>query len=434
MSTSTFFDVGLAPRESAIIVAIVRKGSDPNVVSEHLDELELLLDTAGARVALRLYQERDRPDIATGIGKGKLEELRVLVEDENVQMVVFDDELTPVQVRNLEKELKVKVLDRTGVILDIFAANARTVESRTQVELAQLEYLLPRLTRMWTHLSKQFGGVGTKGPGETQIETDRRLYRGRIQRLREKLRQLDGQRSIQRKGREGLPRFALVGYTNAGKSSLMRRLTQANVLVEDKLFATLDTTVRAMELPNGRKVLLSDTVGFIRKLPPQLVASFRTTLAETIEADVLVHVVDSTSSHLREHIMVVEDTLLSLGVTNRPVLLVFNKSDAVEDPHRIDDLATEFPGSVTVSAMTGHNVSVLLDRMVETLERLAVPRHLVIPWSATRLVSQIYDMATVVHRDDVGDGTELLVQVAADKLDEFDHRFAEYFLTPTLDA
>jgi GTP-binding protein HflX len=348
------------------------------------------------------------------------------VEEEHAQIVVFDDELSPVQVRNLERELQVKVLDRSGVILDIFAAHARSVESRTQVELAQLEYLLPRLTRMWTHLSKQFGGIGTKGPGETQIETDRRLYRGRIQRLKEKLEHLESQRDIQRNGREGIPRFALVGYTNAGKSSLMQRLTQADVHVEDRLFATLDTTVRGFELPGGRRALLSDTVGFIRKLPPQLVASFRTTLSETLEADVLLHVADVSSPHLREHINVVEQTLASLSSRAQSVLLVFNKIDAVPEPLYLADLAAEFPGSIFVSAKEGTNIDALLMRMQTDLERLAVTRHLVVPWADARFVSQIYGMAEVVNRDDTDTGTELLVKVSPDKLSEFEHRYSTY--------
>ncbi|MGA0834359.1 MAG: GTPase HflX, partial [Candidatus Kapaibacteriota bacterium] len=260
MSKTELHPIGELPRERAIMVAVVPKGSDQNVVSEHLDELELLLDTAGADVELRLYQERARPDVSTALGKGKVEELAGLVEESGVQMVVFDDELTPTQLKNLEEALNVKVLDRTGVILDIFAARAQSKEARTQVELAQLEYLLPRLSRMWTHLSKQYGGVGTKGPGETQIETDRRMYRGRMQRLREKLAEIDTQRAVQRKGRQSLPRFALVGYTNAGKSTLLRCITQTDAYVEDRLFATLDTTVRGFELPSGQRALLSDTV------------------------------------------------------------------------------------------------------------------------------------------------------------------------------
>lgn len=421
-------EVGLKPRERAIIVAVVRKGTNPDIVSEHLDELEQLLDTAGADVALRIYQERVRPETATAIGTGKLQELKEFVELEHASMVVFDDELTPLQVRNLEKELNVKVLDRSGVILDIFAANARSVESKTQVELAQLEYLLPRLTRMWTHLSKQFGGIGTKGPGETQIETDRRMYRTRIQRLKDKLNQLDVQREVQRKGREGLPRFALVGYTNAGKSSLMQAISQAEVLVEDRLFATLDSTVRAFSLPNGKRALLSDTVGFIRKLPPQLVASFRSTLAETVEADVLLHVVDASNPFYPDHIAVVEETLTSLGAHSIPTILVFNKSDLVHDQFLLADLGNTYPGCIAVSAVTGHNIDVLLQRMVDVADRLSIMRSLVVPWENMQAASKIYDLAEVIERTDGDEGMSLSVKISSDKLAEFEQRFAAYLV------
>lgn len=419
-------DVGLQQRERAIIVAVVRKGADNTITEEHLEELRLLLDTAGADVVDDLVQERERPDIATAIGKGKVEELVELVKQHEAAMVVFDDDLTPAQVRNLEKAVNVKVLDRTQVILDIFAANARSVEARTQVELAQLEYLLPRLTRMWTHLSKQFGGIGTKGPGETQIETDRRMYRTRMQRLREKLADIDVQRSVQRKGREGLPRFALVGYTNAGKSSLMKVLTQSDVHIEDRLFATLDTTVRAFELPAGQKALLSDTVGFIRKLPTQLVASFRSTLAETLEADVLIHVVDCSHTHARDHIAVVEQTLRSLGVETTPTLLVFNKVDLVEDRHTLDDLEAEYPGCIFISAARSMNLGRLLTRMQEEYEDLGVSLTLHVPYESMSIVSTIYDDTEVLHRDDTETSVVLVVKVSSGNLDRFRSRYGQF--------
>lgn len=419
-------DIGLKPRERAIIAAVLRKGANPEITNDHLSELRLLLDTAGADVADVITQERERPDLTTAFGKGKVEELKALLEEQEVQMVVFDDELSPAQVRNLEKELQIKVLDRTGVILDIFAAHAHSTEARTQVELAQLEYLLPRLTRMWTHLSKQFGGVGTKGPGETQIETDRRMFRGRMQRLREKLKEIDTQRIVQRRGREGLPRFALVGYTNAGKSSLMRAITQSDVYIEDKLFATLDTTVRAFEMPSGQRCLVSDTVGFIRKLPTQLVASFRSTLAETMEADVLIHVVDITHPRLHDHIAVVQDTIKTLGASDTPTILVFNKIDALDHPHLMDDLAAEFPGSVFVSAQRSLNIMHLLQRMNETLEQISVPVHLSIPYDYMQDVSKVYESNEVVHRDDTDEGVQLAVKVPTDKLAAFHARYGNY--------
>lgn len=424
-------DIGLKPRERATIVSVIRKGTSPAIVSEHLDELTLLLDTAGADVSARVYQERVRPDLATAIGKGKLEEVKLLIEENGSSMVVFDDDLSPAQVRNLEKELKVKVLDRCGVILDIFAARARSTEARTQVELAQLEYLLPRLTRMWTHLSKQYGGVGTRGPGETQIETDRRMYRIRMQRLREKLGVIDKQREVQRSSREGLPRFALVGYTNAGKSSLLKAITLAETYIEDRLFATLDTTVRAFEMPSGRRALLSDTVGFIRKLPTQLVASFRSTLAEAIEADVLIHVVDVTSDHLRDHIDVVTATLRQLGAGEVPMLLVFNKIDALQDRLLLHDLEAEFPGCVFVSAARSINLGRLLERMSETYDDSTTTSIVHLPYEHGGMVSRLYDHADVLKRDDLESGIRLLVRVPSDKLSEFQSRYGQWIVTGT---
>lgn len=419
-------DVGLRPRERAFIVAVTKKGVNPDVVREHLDELVLLLDTAGADVAGRLTQERDRPDLSTALGKGKVQELKELVIQTSAGLVVFDDELSPAQVRNLEEELGVKVLDRSGVILDIFAANAKSIEARTQVELAQLEYLLPRLTRMWTHLSKQFGGIGTKGPGETQIETDRRMYRTRMQRLREKLRDIDVQRQVQRKGREGLPRYALVGYTNAGKSSLMKQISHADVFIQDRLFATLDTTVRSIELPLGQAALVSDTVGFIRKLPTQLVASFRSTLAETLEADVLLHVVDLSNQHYRDHMSVVQDTLKALGAEETPQIVVFNKIDLIDDPHLINDAESDYPNCVFVSAERGLNISRLLQRMQEIFEESAILRSVCIPYEHMKVAARIYEDVEVLHRNDTDTDIRLSVRVPSDKLSLFMSRYAQY--------
>jgi GTP-binding protein HflX len=418
-------DVGNKPREAAIVVSVVRKGTSPAVIQEHLDELELLLDTAGADVCARMYQERVRPDVATAIGSGKLAELKEILEETQATMVVFDDDLTPGQVRNLERETKVKVLDRCGVILDIFASRARSVEARTQVELAQHEYLLPRLTRMWTHLSKQYGGVGTRGPGETQIETDRRMFRQRIQRLKEKLSQVEMQRTVQRASREGLPRFALVGYTNAGKSSLLNTLAETDAYVEDRLFATLDTTVRAIQLPDGRRSLLSDTVGFIRKLPTQLVASFRSTLAETIEADVLLHVVDAANDGYRDHVDVVRQTLESLGASNIPTIMVFNKIDAINDRHRLHDIELEFPDAVFVSAIRGINVSRLLETMCHSFDDACNVLTLVVSYDDGRREHGIYAETNVIARSEEPDGVRLSVRVSSDKLSTFKARYAD---------
>jgi GTP-binding protein HflX len=285
---------------------------------------------------------------------------------------------------------------------------------------------------MWTHLSKQFGGIGTKGPGETQIETDRRMYRTRIQRLKAKLAEIDVQRAVQRKGRGALPRFALVGYTNAGKSSLMKVLTNSEVHIEDRLFATLDTTVRAFELPSGQKSLLSDTVGFIRKLPTQLVASFRSTLAETLEADVLIHVVDISNEHFRDHIRVVEETLTELGISEIPILTVFNKIDLIQDRHLIGDAESENPGCVFISAQRGININALLQKMQQMLEALSVVRTVVIPYEDGRLVAQVYTDAEVLERTDGDAGTSLVVKIPSDKLPAFQRKYTSYLETETV--
>jgi GTPase len=414
--------------EKAIIVSVLRKGANQAEVHEHLSELRMLLTTANVAVVGQLTQERERPDFSTAIGKGKLEELLAEVTAHSAHMVVFDHDITPAQVRNLEMVLKVKVLDRSGIILHIFANHAQSIEARTQVELAQLEYLLPRLTRMWTHLSKQFGGVGTKGPGETQIETDRRMFRTRIARLRDKLRTIDTQRVEQRKSRQGIMRFALVGYTNAGKSSLMRQLTGSEVMVEDKLFATLDTTVRQAQLPNGNNVLISDTVGFIRKLPTQLVASFRTTLAETLEADVLLHVVDASSEYVRDHIMVVQKTLAELQADALPQIMVMNKIDQITAPFTIDDLQTEFPGCVFVSALRGLNIQRLLIAMQQAAEQTVLVHRLLVPYNSMDVVSKIYGAVEVLHRSDTDSGVALHVKMAAAKAPFFVQRFAPFII------
>lgn len=426
------YDVGNKPRESAVIVSVVRKGTSPDVIQEHLDELALLLDTAGADVSARMYQERTRPDVATALGSGKVQELKAILEETGSTLVVFDDDLTPGQVRNLERETNVKILDRCGVILDIFASRARSVEARTQVELAQHEYLLPRLTRMWTHLSKQYGGVGTRGPGETQIETDRRMFRQRIQRLKEKLAQVETQRTVQRASREGLPRFALVGYTNAGKSSLLNALTQTDSYVEDRLFATLDTTVRALQVPDGRKILLSDTVGFIRKLPPQLVASFRSTLAETLEADVLVHVVDASNDSYREHIDVVRQTLDSLGAISIPTVMVFNKIDALSDRHRLSDIELEFPDAVFVSALRGINLNRLLSSMCQAFDESSNLLTLTVSYDDGKREHGIYAETSVIARSEEPEGVKLSVRVPSDRLSAFKLRYADLLQNTSL--
>ncbi len=310
--------------ERAILVALNTREISRELVEEHLSELEELAITAGAETILKIIQEKYAIDPAFYIGKGKAEELVYLAETNDVNLIIFDDDLSPVQVRNLERLIKKKIVDRSGLILDIFASRAKTKEAKTQVELAQLQYLLPRLTRAWTHLSKQYGGIGTKGPGETQIETDRRIIRTRIGQLKEKLEKIESQRITQSQGRKDLTRISLVGYTNAGKSTLFNLLTSSSVFAENKLFATLDSTTRSFEIEHGEKLLLSDTVGFIRKLPPHLVASFKSTLNEVRDADIILHVVDLSHPFYEDHIRVVDQTLKELGCDKENIIRIFN--------------------------------------------------------------------------------------------------------------
>lgn len=325
--------------ERTVLVGLVTQKQPENKVNEYLDELDFLARTAGAEPEKRFIQKLDYPNPRTYVGTGKLEEIRKYVEDNDIGLVIFDDDLSSKQVLNIEKELKVKILDRTSLILDIFAKRAQTATARTQVELAQYQYLLPRLTRMWTHLERQRGGIGMRGPGETQIETDRRIILDKIARLKEELKDIDKQKSIQRKNRGKLTRVALVGYTNVGKSTLMNLLSKSDVFAENKLFATLDTTVRKVTIDN-LPFLLTDTVGFIRKLPTHLVESFKSTLDEVREADLLLHVVDVSHPNFEEQIEVVEKTLNEVcGAAKKPVILVFNKIDAFRyTPKDPDDL------------------------------------------------------------------------------------------------
>ena len=325
--------------ERTVLVGLVTRLQDERKTEEYLDELAFLADTAGAEPVARFTQRLDYPNPRTYVGTGKLEELRLYIEENDIELVIFDDELSPKQVANIEKELKVKILDRTSLILDIFAKRAQTATARTQVELAQYQYLLPRLTRMWTHLERQRGGIGMRGPGETQIETDRRIILDRISRLKDELQAIDRQKTVQRKNRGKLTRVALVGYTNVGKSTLMNLLSKSEVFAENKLFATLDTTVRKVVVEN-LPFLLTDTVGFIRKLPSHLVESFKSTLDEVREADVLVHVVDISHPNFEEQIEVVNKTLADVcGNSDKPVIMVFNKIDAFSyTPKDPDDL------------------------------------------------------------------------------------------------
>ena len=314
-------------KEKAIFVGVIKLGDDERQVMEYLDELEFLAETAGAVGIRKFIQKVDKPDTRTYIRSGKLAEIKEYILENEIDLVIFDDELSPTQLRNIERELEVRILDRTNLILDIFAQRAKTAYAKTQVELAQYQYLLPRLTRMWTHLERQKGGIGMRGPGETQIETDRRIIQDKIAKLKEQLKKIDKQMASQRGNRGSLVRISLVGYTNVGKSTLMNLLAKSDVFAENKLFATLDTTVRKVVIENV-PFLLSDTVGFIRKLPTQLVEAFKSTLDEVREADILMHVVDISHPNFEEHIKVVEETLKDINAINKPIFVVFNKIDA----------------------------------------------------------------------------------------------------------
>ena len=333
------FIISEARTEPTVLVGLITPQQSETQVREYLDELAFLCETAGAQPIARFTQKLDQPNSVTFVGKGKLDEIRAYVQENEIGMVVFDDELSPKQLRNIEKELQTKILDRTGLILDIFARRAQTAHAKTQVELAQYQYMLPRLTGLWTHLERQRGGVGMRGPGEKQLETDRRIVLDKIARLKEELRDIDKQKSVQRKNRGKMVRVALVGYTNVGKSTLMNVLSKSEVFAENKLFATLDTTVRKVIIDN-LPFLLSDTVGFIRKLPTQLVESFKSTLDEVREVDLLVHVVDMSHPAFEEQIEVVNQTLAEITAgEEKPMLLLFNKIDAFSfTPKDEDDL------------------------------------------------------------------------------------------------
>lgn len=399
-------------REKCLLVGITTRTVSKEQLNKSLDELELLADTAGAVVVGRITQDRDRIDPATFIGKGKVEEIAARVAAEKIPLVIFDDDLSPMQVRNLEKAFQCKVLDRSALILDIFASRARTSEAKCQVELAQLEYLLPRLTRQWTHLSKQYGGIGTKGPGETQIETDRRLIRTRISYLKERLERIAQQRTTQRKGRTKHIRAALVGYTNVGKSTLLNLLSGSEVFVENRLFATLDPTTRMVQLSPAVSILMTDTVGFIRKLPHHLVASFKSTLEEVTEADLLLHVVDSSSPYFEEQIQVVMETLEDLRANEKTILTVFNKIDRVSDRSIFPSLQERYPNTVFISATRGINILGLKEMLLQVLKEEFVEDTIVLSQSDQRLIALLYTFTEVLDRTYEDDTVRLRVRFA----------------------
>jgi len=405
-------------RERIIVVGVTLGGGDPERTELDLDELGLLVDTAGADVVGRILQRRSAPDPATYLGKGKAAELKELSESLDCDTVVFDDELSPAQQRNLEKLLGRTALDRTAVILDIFAQNASSVEGKAQVELAQLRYLQPRLRGKGKGLSQQAGGmsagggarVGTRGPGETQLETDRRRITRRIHKLEAELRSIDLQRDTQHKQRtrSRAAQVAIVGYTNAGKSTLLNRLSGAGVLVEDRLFATLDATTRRLQLPGGEAVLLTDTVGFVRKLPHQLVESFKSTLRVAGEADLLVHVVDGSAPDPQSHIDAVREVLGEIGAGDVTEMLCFNKAD--RSPH-VERLVSRHPGSVAISAVTGEGVDHLLATVGHRLRAATNVVDLVIPFDRGDVLAEVHREGEVLAEDVGDDGMHLTARL-----------------------
>jgi GTPase len=392
-----------SPVERAFLVGAPRKGSDDAAhVDEHLDELARLADTAGAEVIGRTFQRIDAPSPNFYLGQGKVEELKGVLSDARATLVLVDEPLTPVQGVNLEKHLDARVMDRTEVILDIFATRARSHEAKLQVELAQLEYLLPRLTRMWTHLSRIRGGIGLRGPGETQLETDRRAIRRKIGLLKKRLDDVADHRANQRQGRRALPTAALVGYTNTGKSSLLKALSGDDVFVEDRLFATLDPLVRRCEAPGGVAFLLIDTVGFIRKLPHHLVASFRSTLEEAVDADLLLHVVDASSPALEDHLATTRQTLESLGLAEGRMLLVLNKCDRVP-PATVELLRAAHPGALALSALRAEDGARLRDAIVAALGTVSLEETVALAVDEVDVLAELFRLVRVTGTS-VSDG------------------------------
>lgn len=384
-------DGSAPPRERAILVGLETGHARRWHVEDHLSELAQLAATAGADVAEVMAQKLPAPNAAFYIGKGKAEELRSACQRESAGLVIFDDDLSPAQVKNLQELTGRRVIDRTELIMDIFARHAKSREGKIQVELAQLRYMLPRLTRAWTHLSRQEGGIGTRGPGEQQLEIDRRRIREKIDRLTDKLSAIGRERETQSKQRRRgeIPVAVIVGYTNAGKSTLMNALTDAGVLVEDKLFATLDPTTRAMDLPRGRRVLLTDTVGFIRKLPHHLIESFKATMEGVATADLLVHVIDAAHPQVEEQVAAASGVLREIGAAEKPVVAAFNKIDLLRDAARLRRLGREYPRHVMISARTGEGLAELLQVIEVELAARMVRCTLIVPQAEGALLSKL---------------------------------------------
>ena len=409
-------------REKAFLVGVILKGSSRVQIEEQLEELKFLANTAGADIIGKFTQNRSRPDPATFIGKGKAETIINQASELDCNLIIFNDDISPTQIKNLQKIAgeTTKVIDRTGLILDIFTKHAKTKEAKTQVQLAQLEYFLPRLTRIWTHLERQMGGIGTRaGMGEPQIEIDRRLIRNQIAKLKRELTAIEKQRKVQNNRRVNAFRIALVGYTNAGKSTLMNALTDADVLVQDQLFATLDTTTRKLEnIEVGIPVLLSDTVGFIRNLPHNLIASFRSTLGEIRDVDLLLKVFDASSDNIHEHIDTVEEVLKEMDMPNKTNIIVLNKIDAITDPQQLSGLKTRFKEASFISSLKNIGLKELSGRIEKTITSEFQKDVFHLSFKQTKLLDTIYTLTRVLKKKSDYNGIRLEVEGNRESLDK----------------
>ena len=411
-------------QERALLIGLEKEGVSKWDLHDSLDELRELANSAGAEVVDTVTQKLQKPTAPYYIGRGKAESIKESCQDQHVTSVIFDDELSPAQGRNLETLIARKVLDRTQLILDIFAQRARSREGRLQIELAQLQYLLPRLTRMWHHLSRQTGGIGTRGPGETQLEVDRRRVQERIARLERELESVRKTRAIQRQGRKRhqWPVAAVVGYTNAGKSTLLNLLTGADVVAEDKLFATLDPTTRSFVLPNKQRVLLTDTVGFLRKLPHTLIESFKATLEEVSEADLLIHIADLSHQRLDEQMEAVDRVIKELDAYGKQTLLVFNKIDNLSNRELVDSYLKRFPDSVAISARTGEGVSKLVQALEAALSSWRLRSRFRIPANESALMAEIHRVGHVLELKYEGSDALIVAHIPPDmaqKLEQY---------------
>jgi GTPase len=410
-------------REKAILVGVVQRNQTRHEVDDHLDELAELARTAGVEVLALEIQDKKVIDPAYFIGKGKAESISSLAKQLKAEVIIFDDDLSAAQAKNLENLCEIKVLDRSGLILDIFATKAKTKEAKTQVELAQLQYLMPRLTGRWTHFSRQTAGagVGLRGPGEKQLEIDRRLIKKRIRYLTAELEKIKNQRQLRRYHRDDYFKVALVGYTNVGKSTVLNALTASDVFVDDRLFATLDSTIRKMDSGNEHHILLIDTVGFIRKLPHHLVASFRSTLEEVIEADLLLHVIDITSPIFREHMAVVNNIMNELQISEKPVLKVFNKVDQLKERGLIETLRNQFDPCVIISAQRGLFLEELKQRIIDIANQSMVVMDIDIDLNRQKTIAQLHELAQVMSKT-FNDGTvNLKIRIDRNKLPKLDY-------------